>query len=367
MAKQNKVAANFPQDFTEEEKAQARANIGAAADGVISNIEKYTGSTAHGPIYNKVSKLRLGNGGLVSAFIDSDGELYGIMPPVPEVAGKVLKSGTSTVEWADGNKMKRVTTSLPPTETTFDTLTVFTDGRVHGDSFTLGCLAPAPSQGDAGKVLVAYWSGSPGIGTAKWETITVPTVVDYLAGTGITSSVSPATGDVTFSWKYTVGRNLHVNQNDAIQTNLPGGLYDAPATESNNFKPLGTGANFAGAYRLMCRRNPIGTYELAIQYTASGMSSTITFIGTETVIGLDNSVTTNQAAYISEYSYYTPTTRFGGNASTVFNPTSHKAIIYNGIAQIGPTSDCKIAIWQDNGTVKVSFTAIEVGKVGSTV
>lgn len=367
MAKQNKVAANFPQDFTEEEKAQARANIGAAADGTFPKIEKYTGSTAHGPIYNDVSKLRLGNGGLISAYIDSDGELYGIMPPVPEVAGKVLKSGTSTVEWADENKMKRVTTTLPPTETAFNTLTFFTDGRVQGGSSSLGCLAPAPSQGDAGKVLVAYWTGSPGIGTARWETITVPTVVDYLAGTGIKSSVSPSTGDVTFSWKYTVGRNLHVNQNDYIQTNLPGGLYDAPTTESNNFARLGTGADFAGAYRLMCRHNPNGTYELAIQYTASGTSSTITFIGTETVIGLDNTVTTKQAAYIGERAYYTPSTRFGGTASTVFNPALHKAIIYDGVAQIGPTSDCKIAIWQDNGAVKVSFTAIEVGKVGSTV
>lgn len=367
MAKQNKVAANFQQDFTEEEKAQARANIGAAADGGVSTIEKYTGSTAYGPIYTKVNKLRLGNGGLVSTYIDSDGELYGIMPPVPQVAGKVLKSGTSTVEWADGNKMRKVTTSLPPIETVFDTLTVFTDGRVHGDSSTLGCLAPAPSQGDAGKVLVAYWTGSPGIGTARWETITIPTVVDYLAGTGITSTENPVTGDVTFDWEYSVGRNLHINQNNAIQTNLPGGLYDAPATESNSFATLGTGADFAGAYRLMCRHNPNGTYELAIQYTASGMSSTITFIGTETVIGLDNSITTNQAAYIAERSYYTPSTRFGGNASTIFNPASHKAIIYNGIAQIGPTSDCKIAIWQDDGSIKISFTAIEVGKVGSTL
>ena len=283
------------------------------------------------------------------------------------VEGSHIHIDSDNVISADSNTMRKMTTTLPPVETAFNTLTVFTDGRVHGDSSGLGCLAPEPSQGDAGKVLVAYWTGSPGIGTARWETITIPTVVDYLAGTGITSNVNPDTGDVTFSWEYSVGRNLHLNQNNAIQTNLPGGLYDAPSTESNSFATLGTGANFAGAYRLMCRHNPNGTYELAIQYTASGTSSTITFIGTETVIGLDNSVTTKQAAYISEYSYYTPSTRFGGNASTIFNPASHKAIIYDGVAQIGPTSDCKIAIWQDDGSIKISFTAIEVGKVGSTV
>ena len=61
------------------------------------------------------------------------------------------------------------TTSLPPVDTDITTLRFFTDGRVQGDSSTLGCLAPEPSQSDSGKVLVAYWSGSPGIGTARWE------------------------------------------------------------------------------------------------------------------------------------------------------------------------------------------------------
>ena len=156
-----------------------------------------------------------------------------------------------------------------------------------------------------------------------------------------------------------------MNQNNAIQTNLPGGIYNAPTAMSNSFTAL-QGADFAGAYKLACRHTTSGTYELALIYTASGMTSTITFIGTETVIGTDNSVTTHAAAYIGETAYYTPTQRLGGTASTPFNPTSHKAIIYDGIAQIGPTSDCKIAIWNDNGAVKVSFVAIEVGKVGST-
>lgn len=162
-----------------------------------------------------------------------------------------------------------------------------------------------------------------------------------------------------------IGRNLHLNQNNYVQTNLPGGIWDAPTAQSNSFTVL-SGANFAGAYRLCCRHNPNDTYELALSYTASGMSSTITFIGTETVVSTSNTVTVNQAAYIGESTYYTPSNRFGYNASTVFNPTQHKAIYYSGCAQIGPTSDTKIAIWNDNGTVKVSFTSIEVGKVGAT-
>lgn len=194
--------------------------------------------------------------------------------------------------------------------------------------------------------------------------------IDALGSTDVLPSYTAGNGiDITndqISWEYTVGRNLHINQNNQIQTNLPGGIYDAPTTQSNSFTRL-TDANFAGAYMLACRHNPNDTYELAIVYTASGSTSTITFIGTESVIGINNSLTVNQAAYIGESSYYTPSQRFGGNMSTVFNPTVHKAIIYQGLANIGPTSNTQIAIWQDNGDIKISFTSIEVGRVGSTL
>lgn len=223
---------------------------------------------------------------------------------------------------------------------------------------TVPTWSPAPGEVPQMKDLVA----GNGISITPGASI-VTIAANLTAGNGIT--VTPAVGGNTVAWDYTVGRNLHVNQNNAIQTNLPGGIYNAPTAMNNSFTVL-QGADFAGAYRLACRHTTSGTYELAISYTASGMSSTITFIGTETVIGTDNTVTTHAAAYIGESAYYTPSTRFGGTASTPFNPTSHKAIIYDGIAQIGPTSDCKIAIWNDNGTVKVSFVAIEVGKVGST-
>lgn len=63
------------------------------------------------------------------------------------------------------------TTSYPPVDTSVSTLRVFTNGRVQGDSSTLGCLAPEPAQADSGKVLVAYWAGSPAIGTARWESV----------------------------------------------------------------------------------------------------------------------------------------------------------------------------------------------------
>ena len=223
---------------------------------------------------------------------------------------------------------------------------------------TVPTWSPAPGEVPQMKDLVA------GNGISITPGASIVTIASNItAGNGIV--VTPGAGGNTVAWEYTVGRNLHVNQNNAIQTNLPGGIYNAPTSMSNSFTAL-QGADFAGAFRLGCRHNTNGNYELALIYTASGMSTTITFIGTETVIGTDNSVTTHAAAYIGESAYYTPSMRFGGTASTPFNPTSHKAIIYDGIAQIGPTSDCKIAIWNDNGTVKVSFVAIEVGKVGAT-
>lgn len=164
----------------------------------------------------------------------------------------------------------------------------------------------------------------------------------------------------------TAGRNMNLNQYGSMQTNLPGGLFDAPANQSNDFDRLNN-ADFAGAYRLACRHNIYDSYELAIAYTASGMSSSYSFIGTETIVANDNSVTTKQAVYLGESCYYTPTTKFGGAASTAFDPTAHKAIIYDGVGLIGPLSDCKIAIFKDaSNNIKIAFTAIEVGKVGST-
>lgn len=184
------------------------------------------------------------------------------------------------------------------------------------------------------------------------------------AGSGITIT-SGANSD-TVAWDYTVGRNLHVNQNNAIQTYLPGGAFSAPQGQSNSFTLLAD-AKFAGSYRLACRHNTEDKYELGISYYGSGTSSTVSFIGTETVIGTDNSVTTHQAVFIDQTVQYTPTSRFGGTAATPFDPATHKAIIYDGIGLIGPTSDCKIVLWKaGDGYVKIAFTAVEVGKVGAT-
>lgn len=310
MAKLNKVCTNIVQDFTDTEKARARTNIDASQ---IKYDNAVTDMTVMKETVRPYMNIKY------TATIGSDNFL--LLPGF----------------FADGMVVKN-------------------NGSLQTQSIPQGL----PSGGTAGQALIVDPSGNP-----VWA---MP--IQYSGGSGITETVDPHTGDIRFDWEYTVGRNLHINQNNAIQTNLPGGLYLAPTSYQNSFEVLSNDygiAKFAGAFRLMCRKNSNDTYELAISYTASGTSSRITFIGTETIISTNNVITTNEAVYIGENSYYTPTNRFGGSASTPFDPSIHKAILYNGIANIGPTSDCKIAIWDDNGTVYVSFTAIEVSRVGSTL
>lgn len=260
---------------------------------------------------------------------------------------------TTYLKSADATSVKKTTASLPPVSTRLSELEIFTDGRVRGDSSDMGLLVPYPAQADSGKILQANWSGSPAIGRAMW--VEKPAVVDYIAGTGLSSSVDKQTGDVTFTWAYTVGRNLTVNPNGQICTAIPGAMGDASTAIDAIFHPV-TNGEFAGAYVLMTRKNADSTYDIGIRYIASGTSSTISFVGTETVIANDGTITVNPAVYMNQKVTYSGN-KFG---TTTFNPSTHKAIYYSGLAMIGPLSDTKIAIFKDAGDhVKVAFTSME--------
>lgn len=263
---------------------------------------------------------------------------------------------TTYLKSANATGVKKITTSLPPVSTQVSELDFFTNGRVRCDSSDMGLLVPYPSQADSGKILQATWAGSPSVGSAIW--VDKPTVVNYLAGTGLTQSVDQQTGDITFDWAYTVGRNLTVNPNNQLCVSMPGALDDASATANDIFYPVANG-DFAGAYVLMTRQKANGTYDIGLRYTASGTSSRFSFVGTEIVVGTDNTVTVNPAVYMGETVNYAGV-KFG---TTTFNPTTHKAIYYSGLAMIGHISDTKIAIFKDgDGNVKVAFTSME-GKV----
>lgn len=286
---------------------------------------------------------------------------------------------TTYLKSANASKIEKVSTSLPPVYTPVAEFKVFTDGRVRGDTSDLGVLGPAPSQSDSGKILEATWAGSPAIGTARWvsKPIGVPasavadegkvlTVNDqgaaewqnrehYFAGNGLTETTDLDTGDITFNWAYTVGRHLVVNPNDQLCVSMPGALDDASALANNLFYPV-TNGDFSGAYVLMTRQNANETYDIGLRYIASGTSSTFSFVGTETIVANDNTITVNPAVYMNQ------TVTYSGNkfGSATFNPTTHKAIYYSGLAMIGHISDTKIAIFKDgDGNVKVAFTSME--------
>lgn len=319
--KQNKVATNLQQDFTEAEKAQARENIGAGTGNGTAKLYK---KDLNGNVFD-ASSLTIGP----DRYVTLDTTLAGSLVPLPDFE-------------TDEGKVPVV---------------YYRNNRKYYLLERLNTVPSTAGSSDYKKVLTVDSHGA-----YDWELPEEP--AEYEAGDGINFSTHLGTGNTVINWDYTVGRNLHINQNDQIQTNFPGGVWDAPTTMSNNFTAI-TGSDFAGAFRLGCKYYG-DKYQLAIIYTASSTTANIQFIGTETVIGTDNSCTVNQAVY-NETALYTPVYRFGYSTSTVFDPSVHKAIIYNGIGLIGPCSDCKIAIWNDNGTVKIGMTAIEVGKVGSTL
>lgn len=415
MAKINKVLYNIDQrnDTTAAEKKTARDNIGAATNILVSVTENGLMSSA-----DKVKLDSIASGAEVNVQSDwtqtnTEADDYiKNKPAIPEM------------EWVQHNQGGDAHYVADKLTIDQDHLSVILNG-VEVGSATLGKLVPNPTSTPTNdKVLLLaegsdtpQWTDMPTDSVAYVSTsdtyATVKAHVD--AGKEVILRVYPSSNDLfqdfylsqvnpngsmefyctrsgtgyVIEYQYVlrtnntwtrldtnvsqyngieidgIGRNLHLNQNKYVQTNFPGGLFAAP-TISNDFERL-TGADFAGAYRLACRHNPNETYELALAYTASGMTGKYTFIGTETVIGLDNSITVNQAAYIGLTSLFTPTQRFGGTAATAFNPAVHKAILYSGLAEIGPTSNTQIAIWQDNGNVNIAMTSIEVGKVGSTL
>lgn len=417
-ANSQQVQSNWAEtDTTSDSYIQNKPNV--------PSIVKTT--TTLPPVDTDISTLKVMTNGRV---LGDSSELGLLAPVGSQAdTGKVLtlhysgSPGTTTAQWdtfTAGAEVATVTHGQAgEIETPVQKLIIDEDfGQLVADNRTVGLVAPVPQSTDNGKLVavngdlleyvdapnVAFVTTDDSYQTVEsyrsqgYEvilTVDPGTVRQYFRlvqknpdGSMEFSCIRPGSGFIsgysyhlqtnsvwtrtdTAVYNYTgiliegIGRNLHLNQNNYVQTNLPGGIWDAPTSPSNYFTAL-SGANFAGAFRLACRHNTNDTYELALIYTASGMSTTITFIGTETVVSTNNTVTVNQAAYIGERTQYTPSVRFGSSSSTIFNPTQHKAIYYSGVAQIGPTSDTKIAIWNDDGTIKISFTSIEAGKIGST-
>ena len=108
MSKQNKVATNLQQDFTDAEKQTARNNIGA------NRCEYLSGSGAHGPVYSTAEELSLSSttNGIYVTPVSGSPELYGMFTPLTTHDGEHTTANqdyvlsvdnplTNTISWKD--------------------------------------------------------------------------------------------------------------------------------------------------------------------------------------------------------------------------------------------------------------------------
>ena len=145
MERVQKVLANCEQGLSTTEKAQARRNIDAQMTLTAGNNISISAS---GVISATNSQQVQSNWNETDSSSDS---YIQNKPNVPSIV--------------------KTTPTLPPVDTTINTLKVMTNGRVFGDSSELGLIAPSGSQADAGKVLTLHYSGSPGTTTAQWDNL----------------------------------------------------------------------------------------------------------------------------------------------------------------------------------------------------
>lgn len=100
MAKQNKVAVNLVQDFTDAEKATARSNIGAA-DGKIPWVEYHNSQPIPSVTNSGLSVVTSDRGSRIQND-DASLQYYVAPPPATGDTGKVLGvNPVGTVTWID--------------------------------------------------------------------------------------------------------------------------------------------------------------------------------------------------------------------------------------------------------------------------
>ena len=363
-----KVLANVAQNLTTEEKAQARANIGAISSADIPPIPEL-----HDYIYTNTTLSELNaeqdsgnNGILVGRYSDTDVPL-GLLAPIPGVgdAGKVLKvdvdgradwdsdtQGSSVQRWDYGAQSpSSVSTLLLDADDPEGNVGVKTDGSY------IGSLVAGPYKG----LLDSGLNNGSGLGDSSTPLyvdgnghfVACDSMVTYRDGTGVSIDSSNR-----LNWDYTVGRNLWLNQNKEIQTNIPGGTLDGP--DSSSWTVVG---GLATAHKIMVRANTNGTYDIGLRYNASGTSATYTFIGQQittnagnVTLGLKKCVNINATVTYS-----------GVQLGDSFDPTNEESMTLTGTFLAGSVQQLSIVIYKDgSNVVHVAFSSVEAGKVGAT-
>jgi hypothetical protein len=162
-----------------------------------------------------------------------------------------------------------------------------------------------------------------------------------------------------------IGRNLWLNQNFQVQTNIPGAQITLDRVSSSSWTEVG---NFGGSYALMARyytEASTSYVQVAMRYLASGYTSHYTFVGTQTV-GSGSTVNTKIKKYINTAVVYTP--QQIGDSLTDAGTSDNDIWMLEGTMIAGSLHDFRCSIWYDSSDSKyhVAFTAVEVGKVGAT-
>lgn len=147
MSKQNKVATNLQQDFTDAEKKTARNNIGT------NRCEYLSGSGAYGPVYSTAEELSLSTttNGIYVTPVSGSPELYGMFTPLTTHDGEHTTANqdyvlsvdnplTNSISWkdtwhpsrnytlyADNNTLLHAHQSISNNHETFGTVTFHTD------------------------------------------------------------------------------------------------------------------------------------------------------------------------------------------------------------------------------------------------
>lgn len=375
--KQNKVAANIQQDFTDAEKAQARANIDAAsitdipAQQVNSDWNAVSGVAQ---ILNKptVPTIYLQYGNIhtdIASSMDVDmlatkqvhfttpqgvDSTPGYFVPLFDEdydEGKVLT--VSNMGWPVWDFVSNVSVKeYGGTAKTVSGLLFDADDpegylEVNTNGATIGNLVAGPYKG-----LLDSGINS---GSGKGDSDT-PVYIDS-DGTFKTCDTIPAA--------LSRGRNIWINQNNEIQTNIPGGHITLTRDSSETWTEVG---HFGGAFALMARYNTRGStsyVEVAIRYLASGYTSHYSFVGTQTV-GSGTTVNVKILKKINETAVYTP--QQIGDSLVDAGTSDNDIWMLEGTMYAGSLSDFRCSIWYDSSDSKyhVALTAVEIGKVGAT-
>jgi hypothetical protein len=218
-----------------------------------------------------------------------------------------------------------------------------------------------------------YWSSDRRV-TAITSSGTINNDLGYLSPWSVPNATS-ANYDKVLGWTSggaawvpnypAIGRNLWLNQNFQVQTNLPGGEVSLePEEYAQDWTTVG---NLGGAYSIVARyrTEALTSYvQVGIRYLASGYTSHYTFVGTQTV-GTGSTVNVKIKKYINTAVVYTP--QQIGDSLTV-SGSNDDIWMLEGTMIAGSLHDFRCSIWYDSSDSKyhVAFTAVEVGKVGAT-